>query len=217
MGKFRSVNHHAFLFFFRHLMVDSGMGFLLARVIPAVSAVMGTKKLPYPVRVFDIVHCARCRVPCHIEGGKLLLELNRVLRPGGYFVCSATLVYQKIPEDVEIWKAMAELTKVMCWELVNKTSKDAVNNVAVATFRKPTSNECYEQRSQQEPPLCPESDDPNASCKRWETLLSCKAYANKVKANVVALGNYLMNKILLPVVALGEYLMSNVSSRWHVV
>lgn len=37
-------------------------------------------------------------------GGMLLLELNRVLRPGGFFVWCATPVYQKIPEDVEIWK-----------------------------------------------------------------------------------------------------------------
>jgi len=37
-------------------------------------------------------------------GGKLLLELNRVLRPGGFFVWSATPVYQKKTEDVEIWK-----------------------------------------------------------------------------------------------------------------
>ena len=36
--------------------------------------------------------------------GLHLLELNRVLRPGGYFVWSATPVYQKLPEDVEIWK-----------------------------------------------------------------------------------------------------------------
>ncbi|KAF9597313.1 hypothetical protein IFM89_017097 [Coptis chinensis] len=46
---------------------------------------MGTKRLLYPGKVFDLVHCARCRVPWHIEGGKLLLELNRVLRPSGYF------------------------------------------------------------------------------------------------------------------------------------
>ncbi|XWS41300.1 hypothetical protein CRYUN_Cryun17cG0069100 [Craigia yunnanensis] len=142
---------------------EAQVQFALERGIPAVSAVMGTKRLPYPGRVFDIVHCARCRVPWHVEGGKLLLELNRVLRPGGFFVWSATPVYQKIPEDVEIWKAMVELTKSMCWELVNKTSKDAVNGVAVATFKKPTSNDCYEQRSQQEPSLCPESDDPNAA------------------------------------------------------
>lgn len=37
-------------------------------------------------------------------GGKLLLELNRVLRPGGFFIWSATPVYQKLAEDVEIWK-----------------------------------------------------------------------------------------------------------------
>ncbi|XWS29914.1 hypothetical protein CRYUN_Cryun24cG0071400 [Craigia yunnanensis] len=142
---------------------EAQVQFALERGIPAVSAVMGTKRLPYPGKVFDIVHCARCRVPWHLEGGKLLLELNRVLRPGGFFVWSATPVYQKIPEDVEIWKAMVELTKSMCWELVNKTSKDAVNGVAVATFKKPTSNDCYEQRSKQEPALCPESDDPNAA------------------------------------------------------
>ena len=39
-------------------------------------------------------------------GGKLLLELNRVLRPGGYFVWSATPVYRKVPEDVGIWKGI---------------------------------------------------------------------------------------------------------------
>lgn len=38
-----------------------------------------------------------------VAGGKLLLELNRLLRPGGHFVWSATPVYQKLPEDVEIW------------------------------------------------------------------------------------------------------------------
>lgn len=37
-------------------------------------------------------------------GGMLLLELNRVLRPGGFFVWSATPVYQTLEEDVEIWK-----------------------------------------------------------------------------------------------------------------
>ncbi|MBA0831466.1 hypothetical protein Goarm_015932 [Gossypium armourianum] len=142
---------------------EAQVQFALERGIPAVSAVMGTKRLPYPGTVFDIIHCARCRVPWHIEGGKLLLELNRLLRPGGFFLWSATPVYQLKAQDVEIWKAMIEQTKAMCWELVNKTSKEPINKVAIATFRKPTSNECYEQRSQQEPPLCPESDDPNAA------------------------------------------------------
>lgn len=47
---------------------EAQVQFALERGIPAVSAVMGTKRLPFPSKVFDIVHCARCRVPWHIEG-----------------------------------------------------------------------------------------------------------------------------------------------------
>ncbi|XP_051127004.1 probable methyltransferase PMT26 [Andrographis paniculata] len=141
---------------------EAQVQFALERGIPAISAVMGTKRLPYPGRVFDVVHCARCRVPWHIEGGKLLLELNRLLRPGGFFVWSATPIYQKLPEDIEIWQAMKKLTEAMCWEVVSIT-KDRVNGVGIAVYRKPASNECYEQREKNEPPVCQDSDDPNAA------------------------------------------------------
>ncbi|XP_029127616.1 probable methyltransferase PMT27 [Cajanus cajan] len=141
---------------------EAQVQFALERGIPAISSVMGSQRLPFPGRVFDLVHCARCRVPWHIEGGKLLLELNRVLRPGGYFAWSATPVYQKLEEDVEIWKEMTTLTKSICWELVT-INKDKLNKVGVAVYRKPTSNECYEQREQNEPPMCKEDDDPNAA------------------------------------------------------
>ncbi|KAL5057070.1 hypothetical protein RYX36_028674 [Vicia faba] len=78
--------------------------FALERGIPTISAVMGSQRLPFPNGVFDLIHYAQCRVPWHVEGGKLLLELNRVLRPDGYFAWSATPVYQKFEEDVEMWK-----------------------------------------------------------------------------------------------------------------
>ena len=47
---------------------EAQVQFALERGIPAISAVMGTQRLPFPGIVFDIVHCARCRVPWHIEG-----------------------------------------------------------------------------------------------------------------------------------------------------
>ncbi|TKW18098.1 hypothetical protein SEVIR_5G410500v4 [Setaria viridis] len=141
---------------------EAQVQFALERGIPAISAVMGTKRLPYPSRVFDVIHCARCRVPWHIEGGMLLLELNRLLRPGGYFVWSATPVYQKLPEDVEIWNAMSALTKSMCWKMVNKT-KDKLNQVGMAIYQKPMDNNCYEKRSENNPPLCKDSDDADAA------------------------------------------------------
>ncbi|KAL8261311.1 hypothetical protein R6Q59_025360 [Mikania micrantha] len=140
---------------------EAQVQFALERGIPAISAVMGTQRLPFPSKIFDVVHCARCRVPWHIEGGKLLLELNRVLRPGGYFVWSATPVYQNKSEDVEIWEAMSKLTKAMCWDLV-VINNDKLNEVGAAIYRKPTSNECYENRQQNDPPLCEKNDDPDA-------------------------------------------------------
>ncbi|KAE8683450.1 putative methyltransferase PMT25 [Hibiscus syriacus] len=79
--------------------------------------------------------------PSTVEGGKLLLELSRVLRPGGYFVWSATPVYQKLPEDVGIWEEMSQLTKSMCWDLVT-VKKDRLNAVGAAIYRKPTTNDC---------------------------------------------------------------------------
>ncbi|GAA0162860.1 methyltransferase [Lithospermum erythrorhizon] len=158
---------------------EAQVQFALERGIPAISAVMGTKRLPYPGNVFDIIHCARCRVPWHLEGGKLLLELNRLLRPGGFFVWSATPVYRKIPADVEIWDAMKSLTKSMCWEVVSIT-RDKLNLVGIAIYRKPTSNKCYEQRSQNDPPLCSKSDDPNAA---WNVPLQACMHRIPVAAS----------------------------------
>lgn len=141
---------------------EAQVQFALERGIPAISAVMGTQRLPFPSRVFDIVHCARCRVPWHVEGGTLLLELNRVLRPGGYFVWSATPVYQKLKEDVEIWNEMKSLTASICWDLIT-IKKDGLNSAGAAIYRKPVSNECYKNRKHNKPPMCKGDDDPNAA------------------------------------------------------
>lgn len=47
---------------------EAQVQFALERGIPAISAVMGTKRLPFPGMAYDVVHCARCRVPWHVEG-----------------------------------------------------------------------------------------------------------------------------------------------------
>uniref|UniRef100_A0A453DLX3 Methyltransferase n=1 Tax=Aegilops tauschii subsp. strangulata TaxID=200361 RepID=A0A453DLX3_AEGTS len=63
---------------------EAQVQFALERGIPAISAVMGTKRLPFPGGVFDAVHCARCRVPWHIEGAffynkKFLVQCRSLL------------------------------------------------------------------------------------------------------------------------------------------
>lgn len=57
---------------------------------------------------------------------------------------------------------MSDLTKSMCWVLV-VIKKDTVNGVGVAIYRKPSSNKCYVNRKVDSPPLCQESDDPDAA------------------------------------------------------
>jgi len=83
---------------------EAQIQFALERGIPAFLAVIGTQKLPFPDNAFDVVHCARCRVHWYANGGKPLLELNRVLRPGGYFIWSATPVYRQEKRDQDDWK-----------------------------------------------------------------------------------------------------------------
>lgn len=49
----------------------------------------------------------------------LLLELNRLLRPGGYFIWSATPIYQDLPVDVEIWKGNGLIMTFFCvWDFL---------------------------------------------------------------------------------------------------
>ncbi|CAL5095411.1 unnamed protein product [Urochloa decumbens] len=135
---------------------EAQIQFALERGIPAFLAVIGTQKLPFPDNAFDVVHCARCRVHWYANGGKPLLELNRVLRPGGYFIWSATPVYRQEKRDQDDWNAMVTLTKSICWRTVVKSQ--VVNGIAVVIYQKPASNSCYSERKANEPPLCSKTD-----------------------------------------------------------
>lgn len=66
-----------------------------------------------------------------LSGGKLLLELNRLLRPGGYFVWSATPVYQKLPEDVEIWNGIVLNTSFN----ITRTVQQNVAAISMTTYQ----------------------------------------------------------------------------------
>ncbi|XP_024362472.1 probable methyltransferase PMT23 [Physcomitrium patens] len=133
----------------------------LERGIPAFSSVMGTQRLVFSSNSFDVVHCARCRVPWHVDGGKLLLELNRVLRPGGHFVWSATPVYQDLEEDKQIWKDTTAVIEAMRWKMVAKET-DEETQIGVAIFQKPATNEVYESSTGGGPEMC-QDDNPNAA------------------------------------------------------
>lgn len=51
---------------------EAQVQFALERGVPAVIGVLGTIKMPYPSRAFDMAHCSRCLIPWGVNGNNLL-------------------------------------------------------------------------------------------------------------------------------------------------
>ncbi|XP_010269090.1 PREDICTED: probable methyltransferase PMT11 [Nelumbo nucifera] len=134
---------------------ENQIQFALERGVPAMVATFATQRLLYPSQAFDLIHCSMCRINWTQDDGILLLEVNRMLRAGGYFVWAAEPVYKHDENLQEQWKDMEELTLRLCWELVKKEGY-------IAIWRKPLNNSCYINRGAgAQPPLCDLSDNPD--------------------------------------------------------
>ncbi|KAI3951870.1 hypothetical protein MKW92_021476 [Papaver armeniacum] len=134
---------------------ENQIQFALERGVPAMVAAFATRRLLYPSQAFELIHCSRCRINWTRDDGVYLLEVNRMLRGGGYFAWAAQPVYKHELPLQEQWKEMEDLTTRLCWELVKKEGY-------VAMWRKPSNNSCYLGRDAgAEPPLCDPNDDPD--------------------------------------------------------
>ncbi|XP_052197879.1 probable methyltransferase PMT9 [Diospyros lotus] len=141
---------------------ENQIQFALERGIPSTLGVLGTKRLPFPSRSFELAHCSRCRIDWLQRGGILFLELDRLLRPGGYFVYSSPEAYAHDLENRRIWNAMYDLLRRMCWRVVSRRDQTVI-------WAKPLSNSCYLKRNPgTHPPLCSSEDDPDTS---WNVLM----------------------------------------------
>lgn len=149
---------------------EAQIQFALERGIPATLSVIGTQKLTFADNSYDLIHCARCRVHWDADGGKPLMELNRILRPGGYFIWSATPVYRDDERDQSVWISMVALTESICWSVVAKTFFDS-SQIGLVIYQKPVSSSCYKNRKDNSPPMCEQSSRLNSS---WYSALdSC--------------------------------------------
>jgi SAM-dependent methyltransferase len=152
--------------------------FALERGIPAMLGVLGTMRLPYPSKSFDMAHCSRCRIDWHKRDGILLLEVDRLLRPGGYFAWSSPAVYRETDADRQEWDEMSVLVRNMCWEQVAKELQTVI-------WRKPLTSECYDERAPEtHPPVCSSLEDPDDS---WSVRMkTCITPLTKCKSLLVS-------------------------------
>ncbi|CAI7807014.1 unnamed protein product [Closterium sp. NIES-54] len=127
---------------------ENQIQFALERGLPAFLGVMGTQRLPFPSLAFDLAHCSRCRIDWLQRDGLLLLELDRVIRPGGYWVWSAPPVYREDEENQKLWTDMLAFMGRMCWKVKAQSGQTAI-------FKKPKTNLCIKKRAADtEPSLC---------------------------------------------------------------
>jgi Putative S-adenosyl-L-methionine-dependent methyltransferase len=86
------------------------------------------------------IHCTKS-ISSFISDGILLREVDRLLRPNGYFVYSAPPAYRKDKNFPEIWDKLVNITTSMCWELIAK-------QVQTAIWVKPDNNSCRKKNAE---------------------------------------------------------------------
>lgn len=104
---------------------EAQVQFALERGVPAYIGVLGSIKLPYPPRSFDMAQCSRCLIQWGSNEGMYLMEVDRVLRPGGYWVLSGPPInwktyyrtWKRSKEDLKAEQSrIEELAESLCWE-----------------------------------------------------------------------------------------------------
>ncbi|XP_004306834.1 PREDICTED: probable methyltransferase PMT13 isoform X1 [Fragaria vesca subsp. vesca] len=148
----------------------SQIQFALERGIPAFSLMLGTRRLPFPAFSFDLVHCSRCLIPFTAYNATYFLEVDRVLRPGGYLVISGPPV-QWANQDKE-WADLQGVARALCYELIAVDGNTAV-------WKKPAGDSCLPNQNEYGLELCDESDDSNDAW--YVKLKKCMSRTSSVK------------------------------------
>ncbi|CDP08881.1 unnamed protein product [Coffea canephora] len=145
--------------------------FALERGVPALIGVLASIRLPYPSRAFDIAHCSRCLIPWGKFDGLYLIEVDRILRPGGYWVLSGPPInweshwkgWNRTAQDLKKEQdGIENVARSLCW-------KKLVQKNDLAIWQKPSNHiHCKIYRKAfKKPPFC-QAQDPD---KAWYTKM----------------------------------------------
>ncbi|KAL3645541.1 hypothetical protein CASFOL_010721 [Castilleja foliolosa] len=155
---------------------EAQVWFALERGVPAMIGILGSRRLPYPARAFDMAHCSRCLIPWAQYDGLYLTEVDRILRPGGYWILSGPPIrwkqywrgWERTKEDLkEEQDSIEDTAKRLCW-------KKVVEKDDLAIWQKPINHvECLERKeTHPEPHMCKSGNADAAWYKELETCIT---------------------------------------------
>ncbi|KAK9270027.1 hypothetical protein L1049_025600 [Liquidambar formosana] len=129
----------------------------LERGLPAMIGSFTSKQLPYPSLSFDMLHCARCGIDWDQKDGIFLIEVDRVLRPGGYFVWTSPLTnaqgYRRNKENQKRWDFVRNFAENLCWDMLSQQDETVV-------WKKTSKKNCYASRKPGSgPSICSKGHD----------------------------------------------------------
>ncbi|TYG57812.1 hypothetical protein ES288_D08G172600v1 [Gossypium darwinii] len=127
--------------------------FALERGIPAFVLMFGTRRLPFPAFAFDFIHCSRCLIPFAAYNATYFIEVDRLLRPGGFLVISGPPV--QWPKKEREWEELQAVARALCYELIIVEGNTVI-------WKKPDRDPCLKP-NEFRIGLCDESDDPNVA------------------------------------------------------
>lgn len=132
---------------------EAQVQFALERGVPAVIGVLGSIHLPYPARAFDMAQCSRCLIPWTVNDGSYLMEVDRVLRPGGYWILSGPPInwktyyqtWKRSKEDLQMEQnTLEKLAESLCWEKKYEKGDTAIwrKKINTDSCRRKNTNFC---------------------------------------------------------------------------
>ncbi|KAL0908586.1 hypothetical protein M5K25_023088 [Dendrobium thyrsiflorum] len=126
----------------------------LERGLPAMIGSFSSKQLPYPHLSFDMIHCGRCGIDWEDNDGIFLVEVDRLLRPGGYFIWTSTGNTHRSLRDKDNhkkWTLIHDFAENLCWEMLSQQDETII-------WKKTNKKKCYNSRKTG-PPICAKSHD----------------------------------------------------------
>ncbi|XP_073525628.1 LOW QUALITY PROTEIN: uncharacterized protein [Phyllobates terribilis] len=142
----------------------------LERGLPAHIGNFNSRQLPYPSLSFDMIHCAKCGIDWDAKDGKYIIEMDRLLKPGGYFVLTSPTRSSQggllTTRKGNMLIPVEEFTQKICWTLHDQQDETFI-------WQKTKDADCFSKK--EHIPLCKDDHDIQPY---YQPLVSCISGTN---------------------------------------